>query len=99
VQTLVETCLIGEVGARVFLDPDQDAFVQLFSESAGRVLVAVPRSEELRFTEMCAARGLPCRRIGVVDPESASLEIQDVATFPLEELRTAWEGTLPALFG
>ncbi|MGH3862029.1 phosphoribosylformylglycinamidine synthase subunit PurL [Actinokineospora sp.] len=99
VQTLVETCLIGEVGARVFLDPDQDPFVQLFSESAGRVLVAVPRSEELRFTEMCAARGLPCRRTGVVDPESESLEIQDVATFPLEELRTAWEGTLPALFG
>ncbi|SDI62539.1 phosphoribosylformylglycinamidine synthase [Actinokineospora alba] len=99
VQTLVETCLIGEVGARVFLDPDQDPFVQLFSESAGRVLVAVPRSEELRFTEMCAARGLPCRRTGVVDPESEALEIQDVATFPLEELRTAWEGTLPALFG
>ena len=28
-----------------------DPFVWLFSESAGRVLVAVPRSEELRFTE------------------------------------------------
>ncbi|GLZ37662.1 phosphoribosylformylglycinamidine synthase subunit PurL [Actinokineospora sp. NBRC 105648] len=98
-QTLVETCLIGEVGARVFLDPDQDPFVQLFSESAGRVLVAVPRSEELRFTEMCTARGLPWRRTGVVDPESTSLEIQDIGDLPLAELREAWEGTLPALFG
>ncbi|SDC88895.1 phosphoribosylformylglycinamidine synthase subunit PurL [Actinokineospora iranica] len=98
-QTLVETCLIGEVGARVFLDPDQDPFVQLFSESAGRVLVAVPRSEELRFTEMCTARGLPWRRTGVVDPESKSLEIQDIGDLPLAELREAWEGTLPALFG
>jgi phosphoribosylformylglycinamidine synthase len=97
-QALVEAALIGQTGARIILDEDQDPFVQLFSESAGRVLVAVPRTEELRFTEMCTARGLPWRRIGVVDPESNALEIQDVATFPLDELRQAWEGTLPALF-
>jgi phosphoribosylformylglycinamidine synthase len=99
VQTLVEACLIGQTGARVFLDPDQDPFVQLFAESSGRVVVAVPRTEELRFTDMCTARGLPWRKVGVVDPESDSLEIQDVSTFTLAELREAWEGTLPALFG
>jgi phosphoribosylformylglycinamidine synthase len=97
-QTLVETVLIGQCGARVFLDAEQDPFVQLFSESSGRVLVAVPRTEELRFTEMCTARGLPWRKTGVVDPESGSLEIQNVTTFSLEELREAWERTLPALF-
>ncbi|RZS41373.1 phosphoribosylformylglycinamidine synthase [Herbihabitans rhizosphaerae] len=98
-QALVEACLIGETGARVLLDPDQDQFVQLFSESAGRVLVSVPRSEELRFTEMCTARGLPWRRAGVVDPESGALEIVDVTTLGLAELRAAWENTLPSLFG
>jgi phosphoribosylformylglycinamidine synthase len=97
-QALVEACLIGETGARVFLDSGQDAFTQLFSESAGRVLVAVPRSEELRFTDMCTARQLPWRKVGVVDPESDSLEIQDLGQLPLGELRAAWEGTLPALF-
>ncbi|HKS45549.1 MAG TPA: phosphoribosylformylglycinamidine synthase subunit PurL [Amycolatopsis sp.] len=97
-QTLVETVLIGQCGARIVLDEDADPFIQLFSESAGRVLVAVPRTEELRFTEMCTARGLPWRKTGVVDPESGALEIQDVATFPLAELREAWEATLPALF-
>ncbi|MGH3437893.1 MAG: phosphoribosylformylglycinamidine synthase subunit PurL, partial [Sciscionella sp.] len=98
-QALAETALIGETGARVVLDPELDPFVQLFSESAGRVLVAVPRSEELRFTEMCTARGLPWRKAGVVDAESGALEVQGVATFTLDELRQAWEGTLPALFG
>ncbi|GAA4431249.1 phosphoribosylformylglycinamidine synthase subunit PurL [Actinokineospora soli] len=98
-QTLVEACLIGETGARVFLDPDADPFTQLFSESAGRVLVAVPRSEELRFTDMCTARGLPWRKTGVVDPESGALEIQGVGVLPLADLRAAWEATLPALFG
>ena len=97
-QTLVETVLIGQCGARILLDEDADPFVQLFSESSGRVLVAVPRTEELRFTEMCDARGLPWRKTGVVDPESKTLEIQGTATFPLTELREAWESTLPALF-
>ncbi|HWD02188.1 MAG TPA: phosphoribosylformylglycinamidine synthase subunit PurL [Amycolatopsis sp.] len=97
-QALVETVLIGQCGARVFLDRDEDPFVQLFSESSGRVLVAVPRTEELRFTEMCTARGLPWRKTGVVDPESGKLELQGITEFSLDELRAAWEGTLPALF-
>ncbi|QFZ23721.1 phosphoribosylformylglycinamidine synthase subunit PurL [Saccharothrix syringae] len=95
-QALVETCLIGEVGARVFLEGD--LFTELFSESTARVLVAVPRTEELRFTDMCTARGLPWRKVGVVDPESGALEVQDLGSLPLAELREAWEGTLPALF-
>ncbi|MBP2339693.1 phosphoribosylformylglycinamidine synthase [Saccharothrix coeruleofusca] len=95
-QALVEACLIGETGARVFLEGD--LFTELFSESAGRVLVAVPRTEELRFTDMCTARGLPWRKVGVVDPESKALEIQGLGELGLDELRAAWEGTLPALF-
>jgi phosphoribosylformylglycinamidine synthase len=48
---------------------------------------------------MCTARELPWVRIGVTDAEADAVEIQDVATIGMEELRTAWEGTLPALFG
>ncbi|GGJ05052.1 phosphoribosylformylglycinamidine synthase subunit PurL [Saccharopolyspora subtropica] len=98
-QALVETALIGECGARVVLPEGADPFVWLFSESAGRVLVAVPRTEETRFTDMCTARGLPWAKVGVADAGSQSLDIQDVAEIPLAELREAWEGTLPALFG
>ena len=97
-QTLVEMCLVGETGARVVLPEGIDPFVQLFSESAARVVVAVPRTEELRFTEMCTARSQPWVRIGAVDTESTSLEIQDVATLALSDLREAWTGTLPGLF-
>jgi len=95
---LVESCLSGELGARVVLPSGQDPFVQLFSESAGRALVSVPRSEELRFTEMCSARGLPCARVGVTD-DSGVLDVQDLFEVPLDELREAHEGTLPRLFG
>ncbi|MER7078220.1 phosphoribosylformylglycinamidine synthase subunit II [Saccharopolyspora kobensis] len=98
-QALVETALVGECGARVVLPEGADPFVWLFSESAGRVLVAVPRSEETRFTDMCTARGLPWSKVGVADAGEKSLDIQDVANIPLPELREAWEGTLPKLFG
>jgi phosphoribosylformylglycinamidine synthase len=96
-QALVEASLAHGIGARIVLPTGADPFVQLFSESAGRAVVTVPRSEELRFTEMCSARGLPCSRIGVTD--GTSLEVQDVLDVPLEELREAHEATLPRLFG
>ncbi len=104
-QTLVEMCLSGETGARIVLPEGADPFVWLFSESTARVVVAVPRTEELRFTEMCTVRRQPWVKIGVVDagntgaPEEQLLDIQDVATIPLADLRRAWVGTLPALFG
>ena len=96
-QTLVEMALRGGVGARVFLPEDVSPFVGLFSESAARAVVVVPRSEELRFTDMCVARHVPVTRIGVVDGDA--LDVQGLFRAPLGELRAAYEGTLPAIFG
>jgi phosphoribosylformylglycinamidine synthase len=96
---LVESCLQGHRGARVVLPEGADPFVWLFGESAGRALVSVPRSEELRFSDMCEARGLPWVRLGVVEAEEAPLEVQDVLSVPLDELRSAYEDTLPRIFG
>ena len=97
ISAVAESCLRGDLGARLVPPADVDPFVWLFSESAGRVLCAVPRSDELRMTEMCRARGVPVARVGVVD--GSALDIQGVATIPLEELRAVHEGTLPRLFG
>ncbi|MFI5941433.1 phosphoribosylformylglycinamidine synthase subunit PurL [Streptomyces uncialis] len=95
VQAVTESCLRGGKGARLVVPDGLDAFTFLFSESAGRAVVAVPRSEELRFNDMCGARGLPVARIGVVDGDA--IEVQGEFTLPLAELRTAHEGTIPAL--
>ncbi|MCC2275167.1 phosphoribosylformylglycinamidine synthase subunit PurL [Streptomyces sp. ET3-23] len=95
IQAVTESCLRGGKGARLVLPDGMDPFVQLFSESAGRAVVSVPRSEELRFTDMCEARGLPAVRIGVVDGDS--VDVQGQFSLPLEELREAHEATIPAL--
>jgi len=98
-QAVVEAALAGDTGCRVLLPESSDPFVELFSESAGRVLVAVPRSEEPRFTGMCTNRGLPWVRIGVVDDGSDAVEVQGQFSVGLDELRDTFEATLPALFG
>ncbi|MFJ6096322.1 phosphoribosylformylglycinamidine synthase subunit PurL [Williamsia muralis] len=98
-QAVVEGALAGETGCRILLPEGADPFVWLFSESSGRVLVAVPRTEETRFTGMLDARQMPWTRIGVVDQGSDSVEIQDQFSIPLTELRETFEATLPALFG
>ncbi len=96
-QALVEACLRRGVGARVWLPDGLEPFVALFSESTARAIVSVPRSEEVRFSDMCAARGFPFQRIGVVDGTGpdAVLDVQEQFTIPLSELREVWSATLP----
>jgi phosphoribosylformylglycinamidine synthase subunit PurL len=98
-QAVVESALAGETGCRIVIPEHTDPFVMLFSESAGRVLVSVPRAEEGRFRAMCQARGLPAARIGAVDRGSDAVEIQGLFTVSLAELRSTYDGTLPALLG
>ncbi len=96
-QVVVESCLRHGIGARIWIPDELDPFVALFSESAGRAVVAVPRSEEVRFTDMCTARAFPHARIGVTDGsgDDAVLEVQGQFSLTLAELRSAWSATLP----
>ncbi|GAB3271844.1 phosphoribosylformylglycinamidine synthase subunit PurL [Arthrobacter pigmenti] len=118
--TLSEMALRFSVGARVGIDElcerdGIDAFTALFSETQGRAVVSVARSEEVRFTDMCSARGFAHLRIGVVDNPPVvdqanaservetrveqTLDVQGYFTLPVASLREAHEGTLPAYFG
>ncbi|WP_315094760.1 phosphoribosylformylglycinamidine synthase subunit PurL [uncultured Cellulomonas sp.] len=119
-QALVESSLRYGVGVQISLDPicERDGvspFEALFSESTARVLVAVPRSEEVRLVDLCTARGVPTLRLGET-AESCSpgagtpvdesehvhgpaVEVQGLFTLPLPEAREVFEATLPHWFG
>ncbi|MEX5304391.1 phosphoribosylformylglycinamidine synthase subunit PurL [Kocuria sp. CPCC 205258] len=102
--TLAEMALRFYTGARIGLGEvcerdGVDLFTMLFSETQGRAVVAVPRSEEVRFKDMCTMRAYPHTRIGVVDTENRALDVQSEFGIGLDELRTAHEGTLPKYFG
>ncbi len=95
---LAEMAMRSGIGARTWIPDGVDTFTWLFSESATRAIVVVPRSEELRFTEMCGARRFPCERIGVVDSGLGDvLQIGDI-DLGIGELREVSRGVLPSHF-
>ena len=107
-QALAEAVMRFGVGARVWLREIMerdgvDAATALFSESTGRVIVSVPREEDVKFRGLCEGRGYPVLRIGVTDPaadgDEPALEVQDVFTLTVPELRAISQATLPAAFG
>jgi phosphoribosylformylglycinamidine synthase len=106
-QALAESVLRFGVGARVWLTEIMerdgvDAATALFSESTGRVLVSVPREDDVKFRGLCDGRDFPVLRIGVTDAEVGTqpvLEVQDQFTVGLEELRNTHRSTLPEHFG
>ncbi len=105
---VTEMALRANIGARFAIPENIDPFVFLFSESTARAIAVIPRTEELRFTEMCAARGLSATRFGVVDsglgadsgyPGEQVIVFDSLFTLTIDQLREANEATLPALFG
>jgi phosphoribosylformylglycinamidine synthase len=115
-QALAESVMRFGVGARVWITEIMerdgvDAATALFSESTGRVIVSVPREDDVKFRGLCEGRGYPVLRIGVTDASGVGgesgtgaanrsvLEVQDEFTVGLEELRATHRSTLPEHFG
>ena len=102
-QALAEAVLRFGIGARVWVSEiierdGVDATAALFSESTGRMLVSVPREDDVKFVGLCEGRGYPVLRIGVTE-DSGALEVQDLFTVEVDELRSVHRGTLAAAFG
>ena len=102
-QALAEAVLRFGIGARIWLGELQqrdgvDAATALFSESTARMLVSVPREDDVRFQGLCEGRGFPFLRIGVTE-DSGVLEVQDLFTIPVEELGATYRATLSEVFG
>ncbi|GAA0808779.1 phosphoribosylformylglycinamidine synthase subunit PurL [Spirilliplanes yamanashiensis] len=97
-QALVESCLRRNVGASVHLPDGQTEFVNLFSESAARALVSVPRGHEKAFLALCSEQNVPVALLGTTTGNPV-LDIEHLFAISLDELREAWTATLPNLFG
>ncbi|MEA9987196.1 MULTISPECIES: phosphoribosylformylglycinamidine synthase subunit PurL [Subtercola] len=103
-QALSEAVMRFGVGARVWLEElmlrdGVDLTTALFSESTGRVIVSVPREDDVKFMGLCEGRDYPVLRIGVTDKLDAALDIQGLFHIGLAELLGAHRATLPERFG
>lgn len=104
IQAITESVLRRGVGARIWLgevaERDSiDLSTLLFSESTARAIVSVAREDDVKFRGLCEGRGVPVARIGVTDVVGDALDIADVASFTLEELRTLHDEGIPAVLG
>ena len=92
---LAESCLAGGTGCAVTLPADAATF--LFSESAGRAVLAVRPGAEADLAALCAEAGVPATTLG--ETGGTALEVSGLFAVPLDELAGVHRGALPALFG
>ncbi len=96
--TVVESCLRTGRGVELTFPAGSDAFVFLFAESAGRVLVSLDPAHSVQFVRRAAAHGIPAHRLGAVGGDALRVPASGVQ-LTLGELGAAHDRTLPALFG
>jgi phosphoribosylformylglycinamidine synthase len=95
---LVESALSRDIGVRVDLG-NEDAFVQLFSESTARVLVTVAEDNHEAFVELAESAGVPLASIGLTGGDQLAVAGPLGFTVSLADLRADWSATLPAVLG
>jgi phosphoribosylformylglycinamidine synthase II len=92
---LAESCLSGGTGCAVTLPGDPATL--LFSETAGRAVVAVRAGEGAEFARLCADGGVPATVLGQTG--GTELQVTGMFSVPLGELAAVHRQALPALFG
>ena len=98
-QAVAELAMTSGDGVGVDIDVaavHEDPFVALFSESASRVVVATTDGAalEARAREL----GIPCVKLGRTNSDK-QVRVAGQFDVPVAELREAWAGTLPEIFG
>ena len=98
-QAVAELAMTSGDGVGVDIDVaavHEDPFVALFSESASRAVVSTTDGAALegRTREL----GIPCVKLGRTNSDK-QVRVAGQFDVPVAELREAWAGTLPEIFG
>lgn len=92
--TLSEMVLRHNIGATILLEGN--IANELLSETPGRVVVAIKKENAHAFSRIAQKYDIALTKIGVTGGDSLAINEADIA---LGDLRTAYVGTIPRLFG
>lgn len=92
---LAEAVLRNGVGAEITLGAEP--FIDLFSESAARAIVAVASEQYEAMLDLCRAHDVAVAAIGLTGGDD--LDVVGAFSIPLTQLRAAWTATLPGVLG
>ncbi len=94
VQALAESSFHGSVGVTVDLE---NPFIDLFSESAARAIVAIRPEDHEAFVDLAESFDVSLATIGTTG--GSSLVVKGQFDLDLAELKQAWQSTLPDVLG
>ncbi len=89
-----EMALASDIGVRLNEDSGLPIHAALFGEDQARYLLAVPHAAAAQIAHDAGAAGVVLARIGLAG--GADIVVQGVLALPLDRLRQAHEGWLPA---
>ena len=94
---LAESCIAGDAGFTGAFSAPERWDAALFGEAQSRIVVSLASEDRARFEALASEDGVPWAPLGEVGGDSLSLpSLLDVA---VDELRSAWEGSLEAALG
>lgn len=91
---LLEMLLNSQTGATISIS--EDPFIHLFSESAGRILLAVNPEDANYLVGKATDAGITTSRLGKSGGEN--FEVSGVCSISMLHIRDAHQSTIPALF-
>lgn len=95
--TLAESCITGEIGARISLPEGVRPDALLFGEAPSRIVVSVAPGDLCAFLEAARDAGVPAMLLGCVGGVDLTLEVsgRSIVQAPVASLAAAWSGSLP----
>ncbi|MBP1904580.1 phosphoribosylformylglycinamidine synthase [Paenibacillus turicensis] len=96
---LAESCISGNVGAKVQLETSLRPDVALFSETQSRILLSASPAQAAELEQFIASRGVPVANIGIVTGTTLEVQVNGAATLnrPVAGLKQVWEDVIPCL--
>ncbi|OEF99476.1 phosphoribosylformylglycinamidine synthase II [Vulcanibacillus modesticaldus] len=96
---IAESCISGELGARINISNDLNPASFLFSESQSRILLSVSPDNVEQVKKIAAEIGVTYQEIGVVTSNTLEISYHDVLVIDLyiQQLIKAWKEAIPCL--
>nr|WP_308221616.1 phosphoribosylformylglycinamidine synthase subunit PurL [Fuchsiella alkaliacetigena] len=95
VVALAESCISGDLGAKIELVSDLAPSSLLFSESQSRIVISVAEEDLAQVKKLAAAKDIPISELGRVTGNS--LVVNDLVNLEVGELKKEWTESIPTL--
>ncbi|MNI02866.1 Phosphoribosylformylglycinamidine synthase 2 [compost metagenome] len=96
---LAESCISGQLGAKVNFTTDLRKDFALFSESQSRILLSASPDKADALQQWVASQGVPYQVLGTVTGTELSVQVNSVQGIqsPVSELEKVWKDAIPCL--